>query len=183
MSRTDDSFSLNDLPTTTLSVEAPVFDWDRSEILYWIVAWAQGRFVDFLPVTPQGALQSLGIGLTATIQQSYVNPRMELAYKPSDPRNLARFLKELQILSIPRIRLHPFIATLEGLSWDVAEADNSISPIFVFQKARLGDLETFMGSERGVSMLPAERLALCCQIAIAMADLEDMFLSILTPYR
>ncbi|KAF5671586.1 serine threonine kinase [Fusarium denticulatum] len=31
-----------------------------------------------------------------------------------------------------------------------------------------------MGSERGISMLPAERLALCCQIARAMVDLEDM---------
>ncbi len=81
----------------------------RSEVFYDILSLAQTRSIDFLPMTQQANLRPLGADTTAEVLQSYVDPRMSLAFKgPDDSKDefsaaaLERFFKELQIFIYTR---------------------------------------------------------------------------------
>lgn len=170
---TDSSSVLQDLQFTN-SVRSEADEAVQSEAweLYLILHWAQRLRIDFLPVTHQKAMGDIGEGATAIVQQGYMNSSLELAFKIAD--ELPRFRNEMIILGIHSVRTHPFIATIEGLGWDVEDESGIIRPALVFEKTANGSLESFMQGQTGRSLGFASRIALCCQIAIAMNDMEKL---------
>lgn len=167
-----DSFVLNDLQNTqTVSSESGDPEISEAWVLYKILVMAQRLCIDFLPVTHQQTLGSIGRGATGVVRQGYINSRLELAFKTAE--TLSKFLNEMITLSLFSLRTHCFTVTIEGLGWTIQDETGDIRPALVFEKAAHGSLESFMRGNVGRSLNMAQRIALCCQIAIVMRDMEE----------
>lgn len=145
---------------------------------------AQSLKIDFLPITWQPALDIIGQGGTAGIRQAMVNLQMSFAFKrlPStegiqSERGVARifraFIAEMSVLSHPSVRDHPNVIRLEGICWDMVSGGEKVWPVLVFEKARNGDLFTFMGQAEGRSLTMVERLNICADIAMAVIHMHS----------
>jgi hypothetical protein len=145
---------------------------------------AQNLKIDFLPITWQPALDGVGQGGTAKIRQALVNLQMSFAFKrlvstgpaqteTDETRNFRALIAEISALSHPSIQDHPNIIGLEGICWDVVSSREKVWPVLVFEKARHGDLHTFMGQAKGKRLTIEERLNICVDIAIAVMDMHS----------
>jgi hypothetical protein len=144
------------------------------------LAVAQWRDVDFLPITWEPALDSVGAGATAEIRQSLINLQLSLAFKrvhlerlcPGHYRNAIRALmSEVLALGHPVIRRHQNIIRLQGICWDVRP--DKVWPVLVFKKSQYGDLKRFMMSEPGEQMSIKHRLKLARDIATAILSMHS----------
>jgi hypothetical protein len=131
----------------------------------------QNLKVDFLPITWQPALDSIGQGGTAKIHQVLVNLQIAFAFKrlasagqvqleTDETRTYHALIAEISVLS------HPNIIRLKGICWDVASGGEKVWSVLVFEKAQYGDLYTFMGQAEGKRLSIEERLNMCADIAI-----------------
>ena len=77
------------------------------------------------------------------------------------------------VLSHPSVRDHPNVLSLEGICWDVVSGGEKVWPVLVFEKARNGDLLTFMGQAKGRGLAMVERLNMCVDIAIAVMHMHS----------
>lgn len=135
----------------------------------------QRHEIALLPITWEPGLGMLGDGATARVAQSLVNKQTSLAYKrvfrrlDGDFDLYKRLSTELAILSFPPFRNHPNIVRLEGVCWEVLAGDVDILPVFVFEAANCGDLDSFMHSERGAASTIEARFRLCIQMSDTLA--------------
>jgi len=176
----DTSFFVRDTAYSVASVasfehQVPAFGKTADSALYYILALAQSRNVDFLPIIHQPALGHVGAGLTAVVNQCFINDDFALAFK--EVGSAAAFLHELSFVSARTIRIHPFMTTLQGVCWDVDGSKQGgnwlIKPVLVFEKATKSNLWSFMQTEEGQSLTDTQRISLCIQLAIALSDLEE----------
>jgi len=140
-----------------------------------ILALAQSREVDFLPLIHQPTLGNVGAGLTAVVNQRFIRNDLELAFK--EVNSGSAFLRELSFVSARALRAHPFITKLQGIGWSVDSRKEGnkwvIKPVLVFEKATHSTLWSFMHTREGGSLSYKQRISICIQLAIAVADLED----------
>lgn len=130
--------------------------------------------IDFLPVTWQGALGSIGEGRQATINQALANVQMSFAFKlfhRSQQDSFRPIIQEMVALSHPVIQKHRHIVRLEGICWDVS-SNSEIWPVLVLQKSRLGDLCRFARSEAFKNVSIGDKLNICADIGIAIRDMH-----------
>ena len=138
--------------------------------------------VDFLPVTWQPALNTLGVGGSGVISQSAFMAEKPLAFKrPRDPENrnggFLPMMSEVLILSQPPIRNHPNIVDLEGICWEIKPRTENAVPVLVFEKASW-DLQQFMNVGEGMDMSFEDRLKICADVGDAVTALHAYGLSI-----
>lgn len=154
-----------------------------------VLSAAQALLVDFLPITWQPAVDEFGKGGTAELREALVSLQMTFAFKRIRPRyqhalnntwreqcRRAAFralMSEITVLGHPRIRNHPHISALQGLSWDI-ESDDEVWPVLVSEKTLLGDMEKFLLSEPGNSLSRRDRIRLCLEVAIGIRDLHRL---------
>jgi hypothetical protein len=170
------SFFVRDTLTLTSNL-GPAFTPFRQTadlVLYSILALAQHAAVDFLPITYQSVLGNIGTGATTTVNQCFVGKGFDLAFKEVGSGLL--LLHELAFVCSAPIRLHPFMVTLQGICWDIADSNNQavIKPALVFEKSRRLNLWSFMHTEEGKALATIQRLSFCVQMSIALEDLEGM---------
>ena len=96
--------------------------------------------VDYLPITWQPALSTLGVGGSGTISQSTFMIEKPLAFKRfHDSENpdigFLPMMSEVLILSQPPIQNHPKIVDLEGIGWEIKPGAQKAVPVLVFEKA------------------------------------------------
>ena len=131
--------------------------------------------VDYLPITWQPALGTLGAGGSGTISQSTFMTEKPLAFKRfHDSENSDDFLpmmSEVLILSQPPIRSHPNIVDLEGICWEVKRWTERAVPVLVFERASW-NLQQFMNVREGVDMVVEGRLKICADIGGAIVALH-----------
>jgi hypothetical protein len=143
--------------------------------LQWILALAQSREVDFFPLIYQGTLGKVGAGLTAIMNQRFIGNDLELTFKDVD--YAGAFLRELSIVSARSLQVHPFVTELQGIGWNVVGREDGnkwlIKPVVVFEKATHSTLWSLMQTPESSGLSDKQRLSLCIQLAIAIADLED----------
>ena len=137
--------------------------------------------VDYLPITWQPALSSLGTGGSGTISQSTFIPEKPLAFKRfHDSENhdggFLPMMSEVLILSQPPIRNHPNIVDLEGICWEIKPTTEKAVPVLVFEKASW-DLQQFMNVREGMAMVLEDRLKICADVGGAIAALHAYGLS------
>ena len=140
---------------------------------------AQMCNVDYLPITWQPALSTLGVGGSSTISQSAFMTKKPLAFKRirgSDGGFLLMMSKVL-ILSQPPIQKHPNIVDLEGICWEIKPRTGKAVPVLVFEKASW-DLQQFMNICEGMDMVFEDRLKICADVGGAIAALHAYGLSI-----
>jgi hypothetical protein len=145
---------------------------------------AQSLKIDFLPITWQPALDSLGQGATAELRQALVNLQMSFAFKRlvstgpaqlemDETENFRALIAEISILGHPSMRDHPNIIRLEGICWDLVSGSDKVWPVLVFEKSQHGDLQAFMGRAEGKRLTLGERLNICANIALAVMDMHS----------
>ncbi|KIV99995.1 uncharacterized protein PV09_08352 [Verruconis gallopava] len=143
------------------------------------LAVTQWRQIDFLPITWQQMLSSLGVGGTARLKQSIVNNKVSLAFKrlhldnataESNSEALRILINEISILGHPVIRRLPYFIRLEGICWDFTDG---VVPVLVFRKAHHGNLRQFLFSKAGKKINFAQRLRICSEIGSAIMTMHS----------
>lgn len=141
---------------------------------------AQTLKIDFLPLTWQPALDSVGEGGTAKIHQALINVRMAFAFKylkhprsiAEEIRNWRALIAEISILGHPAIRQHPSVVSIEGICWDIDAGEEKVWPVLVFEKTACGDLKKFMTEGAGKELSIEARLDILFDVAHAVRDLH-----------
>ena len=138
--------------------------------------------VDYLPITWQPTLNTLGVGASGTISQSTFITEKPLAFKRfNDSENpnggCLPMMSEVLILSQPTIRNHPNIVDLEGICWEIKPSTEKAVPVLVFKKASW-DLKQFMNVREGMDMSFEDRLKICADVGDAVMTLHAYGLSL-----
>ena len=135
--------------------------------------------VDYLPITWQPALSTLGVGGSGTIRQSTFMTKKPLAFKQfhNSDSGFLPMISEVLILSQPPIRNHPNIVDLEGVCWEIKPSTEKAVPVLVFEKASW-DLQQFMSVREGMDMSFEDRLKMCANVGDAIMALHAYGLSI-----
>lgn len=173
--------------TTTISTlaEPAATEHDYYDFISFL-AVAQACDLNFLPMTWQPALEALGAGGTAQINQSLVNLRTSYAFKRTtlwnDPRNLygsaksreifRALVSEISALSHPALRTHPNIVDLEGICWDPTMGASEIWPVLVTEKSPWGDIQHFAHSINGATTTVLERTSLCADVGAGILSMH-----------
>ena len=136
---------------------------------------------DYLPITWQPALGTLGVGGSATISQSTFIAGKPLAFKrfhhEDSDGDFIPLMSEVLILSQPPIQNHPNIVDLEGITWEIKPRTEKAVPVLIFKKASW-DLQQFMNVREGMDMAIEDRLTICADIGSAIMALHAYGLSI-----
>ena len=138
--------------------------------------------VEYLPITWQPALSTLGVGGSGTISQSTFTTEKPLAFKrfhgsENSDDDFLPMISEVLILSQPPIQNHPNIVDLEGICWEIKPWTEKAVPVLVFEKASW-DLQEFMNVREGMDMELEDRLNICADIGGAIVALHAYGLSI-----
>lgn len=131
---------------------------------------AQSLKIDFLPITWAPALERVDRGGTSEIRQSLVNIETAFAYKrfilevKDEEQAFQALIAELTILGREGIRANENLVRLEGVCWD--PSPEKVWPVFVFEKAEMGNLMSFMKDieSKGEFLEFSERLELCADV-------------------
>lgn len=144
------------------------------------LANAQCEGVDILPVTWQPALENVGEGGTAQINQSIINARLNFVFKRTNVSSLVSqdsrrdlltyhaLISEVRVLRSRLIRDHPNIVQLQGICWDPISDPETVRPVLVFEKAHFGDMKAYMGTNLGQSLSTDDRIQLIIALASAL---------------
>jgi len=134
---------------------------------------AQSLKIDFLPITWAPALMPVDHGGTSEIRQSLVNVETAFVYKrlilgnvmnkDEEERAFQALIAEVTILGQERLRTNKNLVQLEGVCWDVYRLEDKVLPVFVFEKAEMGNLVSFMKAE-GKHLGFGERVELCVDV-------------------
>jgi hypothetical protein len=147
----------------------------RNDLIAFL-ATVQKCNVDYLPITWQPALSTLGIGGSGTISQSTFITDMPLAFKRfhhsgDSDEDFLPLMSEVLILSQPPLQNHPNIINLEGICWEIKPQTEKAVPVLVFEKAAW-DLQQFMNVQDGRNMSIDGRLKICADIGSAIMALH-----------
>ena len=156
---------------------------DAQSDLIAFLSIVQKYNVDYLPITWQPALSTLGAGGSGTISQSSFIPEKPLAFKRfHDSENpdgdFLPMMSEVLILSQPPIQNHPNIVNLEGICWEITgkAGEEKAVPVLIFEKASW-DLQQFMNVPEGMNMVFEDRLKICADVGGAVVALHSYGLS------
>lgn len=147
-----------------------------------LFALTQKFKIDILPLTWLPHLEGLGVGGTAEIKQALINTQVDFAFKrlhhddgmlTSTSAAYRILIAEVCALGQSPMRNHPNVLKLQGICFDAVTQDVVVHPVLVFEKAKFGDLESFMRSERGAQTSTDQRLAMLGQIASAASLLHS----------
>ena len=134
--------------------------------------------VDLLPIKWQPALENLGMGGSAGISQALVNVGTSFAFKRLffDGLNtetcFERLRKEALILRHISLINHEHLIRLEAYCCEILKEPERISPVLIFERFPLGNLQAFLLSEESRNISVSERLGFCADIADALAALH-----------
>ena len=137
--------------------------------------------VDYLPITWQPALSTLGVGGSGMISQSTFVTEKPLAFKrfhhsENSDSDFLPLMSEVLILSQPPIQNYPNIVDLEGICWEIKPNTEKAVPVLIFEKASW-DLQQFMNVREGMDMVTEDRLKICADIGGAIVALHKYGLS------
>ena len=138
--------------------------------------------VDYLDITWQPALSTLGEGGSGKISQSTFMTDKPLAFKrfhdsEDSDGGFLPVMSEVLILSQLPIQNHPNIVDLEGISWEIKPRTEKAVPVLIFEKAHW-DLQQFMNVCEGMDMVIEDRLKICADIGSAIISLHTYGLPI-----
>ena len=153
-------------------------DLGHDKSLIYFLATLQQFGVDILPITWQPALDELGFGASAHVNQSIINVQSSLAFKRiASNTSYKALLLEVIISSTPKVRGHPNVNALEGVCWEVrAQSLGKLFdavPVLVYQKASFGNLRDLMRNKIGQRLSFALKLQICLDIAMALETLHS----------
>ena len=117
-----------------------------------ILELCQNLNIDYLPITWQPALDALGSGGQAEIQQSLISIALSFAFSRVKPllrsgmagrKAYQALASQIQILANPVIREHENIITLIGVCWDIRPKDTCIKHATMSKEGARANIERF----------------------------------------
>lgn len=148
----------------------------RSWDLWYFLGILQHFRLDIIPISWQPALEELGRGNSAVVNQSQIHINLNFAFKRfMFGTDLKYLIAEIAILSIPTIRSHPNIQTLEGVCWERQRDEDGrlqVWPVLVSPKADMYDLRVFMKSDMGRNTTLQQSLSLCFDVGRALKTMH-----------
>ncbi|KAF2110563.1 kinase-like domain-containing protein [Lophiotrema nucula] len=172
--------SLASLPPSSRLCTSAVLEHEEDQHAHYgfiaVLGLAQRLNVDILPLSWDIKQRPIGRGGQATIYHTMIDRESGFVFKCFDhidqQQDLFRqVVQEMAVLGHPAVRAHPHINNLEGLCWNVID-ENQIWPALVFEKSHLGDLDSFVKTQRAIELSIEDRLELCVQIGIAIRDMH-----------
>jgi hypothetical protein len=139
---------------------------------------AQALQIRFSYIKWDEAREKAGSGGTSQVDQAVANIRTSFAFKRVKDKNRAKNIifqaltNEIAVLGHDAVREHPNIAQLQGIGWDIPQEDDVPWPVLIFEKTELGDLYEFASSPKGRRMEIKERLKICADLGLAIADMH-----------
>jgi hypothetical protein len=115
---------------------------EHAESILTFLAVAQSQSVDFLPISPQRLLGSVGRGASGDISQSSILKDLGLAFKEfsalsgSHETLMKSMIREIRILQHRPIQLCTNIINLEGICWKSDGSEAGMSPVLVYRLGR-----------------------------------------------
>jgi hypothetical protein len=115
---------------------------EHADSILTFLAVAQTQSVDFLPISAQRLLGSVGRGASGDILQSSIVKQLGLAFKefsvlPGSHETLMKsMIREIRILQHRPIQSCTNIINLEGICWKFDGSDVGISPVLVYRLGR-----------------------------------------------
>lgn len=155
------------------------------------LAVAQFYEIDIVSVPWEKGRGQTGSGATSNIWQSSQSRSVDFAFKRTklaekllvdkqdEERAFNAFVSEISVLRHPLIEHHQNIVNLEGISWDIPPRSERVWPVLILEKSQLGDLKSFMRSERGRATTMHQRLGFCSDVANALIALHSSGMSTL----
>ncbi|KAL9615144.1 MAG: hypothetical protein Q9167_000462 [Letrouitia subvulpina] len=134
--------------------------------------------VDFLPIKWQPALRNLGLGGSAAVSQALINIETSFAFKRlffdgvGPEKCYERLATETKILRHISLLRHENVVRLEGYCCEILREPERISPVLIFEKFPLGNLQDFLLSARAENIAFCDKLGFCADIADALAALH-----------
>ena len=170
----------NSSPSFAIPIRLPP---DTQHDLLSFLGIAQALLTDFLDITWQPTLGSLGRGGTSEILQSDVNENTSFAFKRSllanpavstvdESQTFKVLIAEVLTLGHPLIWQHSNIVNFHGICWEFDARSEKVYPVLVFEKAQLGSLHSFMETEAGKRISLEEKLGICADVAEAILELH-----------
>lgn len=161
------------------------------------LATVQKFQVPLLHMTWQSHRKLLGKGATSQINEAQTSLESSFAFKriPNTQKEdwleadiYQQLITEISILRHPAFRAHPNVVELQGVCWDIDQIQNlhrakegretisggfSVWPVLVFETSKFGDLYQFAVSPPGRSLDTSQRLNICIDIGLAIADMQS----------
>lgn len=168
---------LSNILFSHLSIEEQAVKVAHHHDLISFLALLQHGGVDLLPIKWQPALNHLGFGGTAQVNQGLINAQLNYAFKrikvPGRLKDeIEKWAAEVLLLSHPQIRHHPNIARLEGCCLEVLTS-GKVAPVLISEKAALGDLENFMASYSAEEIPLEIWFDICLDIGSALKTIHN----------
>lgn len=139
---------------------------------------AQALHIRFSYIKWDEAREEAGSGGTSQVDQAVANIQTSFAFKRVKDKSRARtiifqaLINEIAVLGHEAVREHTGIAQLQGIGWDFPQEDDVPWPVLIFEKTELGDLYEFASSPKGRRMGFKERLNMCADLGLAIADMH-----------
>lgn len=154
-----------------------------------IITATQSLSVDLLPLTWEPDAAGLGLGATANVRQRPLDAHNTFAFKVlKDAEIIERqreynqqrsidsayrvILNELIVLAHPKVREHPNMVELIGISFQIMDSDR-VWPTLTTKRTAYGDLESFLVSDEGKDTSIGSRIGICQDIAGAIQYLHS----------
>ena len=131
--------------------------------------------IDYLPIKWLPATKDLGQGGSARVSQALVNSNVSWAFKRpfSDDligeKDFERLGKEACVLTLVK---NENLIRIEAYCYEISKETERISPVLIFEKFPLGNLQDFLLSKKTGNITLSERLGFCADIANALAALH-----------
>ena len=134
---------------------------------------AQRFQLEFLPITWQSALATVGEVATAKIGQAMINVQTSFAFKllkrspfaTEEAQSLRALVAEISVLGHYSIKSGSRTPIFHGICWDVGPGGEQVWPVLVYEKSQYGDLRSFMASDSGKALDFEDRVELILDVA------------------
>ena len=145
------------------------------------LAIAQDLYLDFVPIVWQSVLDNSDESRAEvneslmTVQHSFVFKCVmpKVRYSDNERRQIYReLIAEISVLGLSTATQHPYLARLEGVSWDI-KSDGEVWPVLMSEKTKHGSLAKLVVSKEGQSLTVIQKLKLFTETALAIRDLHS----------
>ena len=164
-------------PTGHLSLYSKQYPNHHENLIYFLTL-VQYFQVNIIPFTWQPALDDLGRGTSAVVNQSMIHAQLNFAFNRTGPDTAySTLIAEVAILSLPQVRCHTNINRSESVCCEMRDRGHDMTPavwpVLIYAKAEFGNLRDFMRAKDGMTLSLRQKLDICLDIARAIDELHN----------
>lgn len=150
------------------------------------ISIAQKLEVDFVNLTWQPALETLGRGATSTVHQAQIDAQFNLAFKRSmawseeysadtNQQGTERYKAIIyELIALQLLSDHPNVIDLLGITWETDGDTEEVWPVLLTERSVYGSMSDFFGSDIGTNLDSQSKLCLCADVAQACLALHSL---------